>query len=66
MTPHDLIKHFGSQVAAQRALGLKHRQQIAKWVERNAIPLRAQIEIELATEHKLRADLPAAIRRRAA
>lgn len=65
MTPQDLIEHFGTQTAAADALDL-YKQQVNKWVKRGSIPLAAQIRIELATKHKLKADIDPALRRRTA
>jgi predicted transcriptional regulator len=37
MTPTELVKHYGSQVAAAKALGIS-RAAVQKWVKTGRIP----------------------------
>lgn len=60
MTLKDLIKQYGSQAAAARQLKM-HRQRVSRWAD--GIPLDAQIEIELMTKGRLKANLPRQLRR---
>jgi len=46
MTPKDLIKKYGSQNAAAKALGIT-RQSINKWFRDNKIPKLRQYQILL-------------------
>jgi hypothetical protein len=65
MTYDDLIKHYGTPTKAGEALGLKNpRQMLYSW--RNRVPIDRQIEYEVATGGKLKADLPKIVRRSAA
>lgn len=56
MTYAQLIKHYGSQAAAARALGIKP-PSVAEWKE-SGIPLPRQAQYELLTGGMLRADRP--------
>lgn len=58
MNPKQVIDYFGTQEKAAEALGLR-QPSIAGWVGDGEIPLVRQYQIELATNGKLRADLPA-------
>jgi hypothetical protein len=58
----ELIKHFGSEADAARAMG-KNRQTVNRW--KKAIPLEEQVNIEVLTKGELRADLPKSIRKAA-
>lgn len=58
MTPNQVIEHFGTQEAAAVALGLE-QPSIAGWVKSGEVPEVRQYQIELATEGKLRASIPA-------
>lgn len=60
MTYDQIIKHFGSQAAAARSLGVS---QPSVWGWKDGIPIERQIDIEIKTEGKLKADLPNSIRR---
>ena len=44
MTPKQIVKHFGGQTAAAKALGL-HRSTICQWIRRNEVPRGQQYEI---------------------
>ena len=44
MKPKDLIKKYGSQNAAAKAIGIS-RQAIHKWFRENKIPLLRQYQI---------------------
>ncbi len=64
MTYDQVIEHFGSQADAARGLGLS---QPSVWAWKTAgIPIERQIDIEVKTKGALRADLPAAVRRKTA
>lgn len=65
MTYDDLISHYGTPAEAASARGLD-RQIVFGWKKRGRIPLEQQIEYELETSGKLRADVPDEIRGRAA
>jgi DNA-binding transcriptional regulator YdaS (Cro superfamily) len=52
MTPQQVVKHYGSQSAAARALGL-NRATICTWVTRKRIPETRQAWIQLLTGGKL-------------
>ena len=65
MTYADLIRHFHTEAAIQRALQLKHRQTVNKWKTIKKIPLEHQIAAEMATCGALKADIPPALRRSA-
>lgn len=62
MTYDQLVKHFGSEADAGRAIG-KNRQTVNRW--KKAIPLEEQINIEVLTRGELRADLPKSVRKAA-
>lgn len=64
MTYDDLIAHYGTPAAAAAARGLD-RQRVFGWKQRNRIPLEEQVEYEVVTEGKLRADLPDSVRQTA-
>ena len=51
----NVIKHFGSQVAAATALGVT-QPTISNWKSRGKIPKLQQLRIEHITSGKLRAD----------
>jgi hypothetical protein len=53
MKKTDAIRHFGSQAALARALGIK-RASVHSWGEE--IPLDRQCQLEVVTDGKLRAD----------
>ena len=63
MTYTDLIGAYGSEARAAKELGM-HRQRVNRW--KTGIPLTAQIQIELATRGRLKADLPQEMRRKVA
>lgn len=54
MTYNQLIKRFGSQSAAGKALGYR-QSTVANWKRRGAIPVLAQLRIEVATGGALKA-----------
>jgi hypothetical protein len=56
MTYAELIAHYGSQVAAARALDIKP-PSVAEWKDAG-IPLPRQAQYELLTEGALKADRP--------
>jgi DNA-binding transcriptional regulator YdaS (Cro superfamily) len=55
MTFTQVVSHFGSQIAAARALGVS-QPTLANWKARGKIPQLQQLRIEHATGGKLRAD----------
>lgn len=50
----QLIKHFGTQVAAAKALGVT-QPTMSNWKSRGRIPLVQQLRIEVLTQGKLKA-----------
>ena len=58
MSPKQVIDFFGSQVATARALGIE-QPSVSAWLKTGEVPMDRQYQIELATQGKLRADLPA-------
>lgn len=58
MNYEDLIRHYGSQAAAARALGIKP-PSVAEWKE-DGIPLPRQAQYEILTDGKLKAERPEA------
>lgn len=56
MTLEQAVKHFGSQAAVARAIGISP-EAVSMWVKRGgAIPELAQRRLEDATKGKLKAD----------
>lgn len=64
MTHQDLVDHFGNANKAAKALGYS-RQAVSQW-KSNGIPFEAQYRIQMKTKGRLRADLGALERKRAA
>jgi hypothetical protein len=64
MTHHDLVDHFGNASKAAKALGYS-RQAVSQWKDRG-IPFEAQYRIQMKTKGRLRADLNALERNKAA
>lgn len=60
MTFNQIITHWGGVDAARKALGLS-RQTLYNWRDKG-IPLEAQVNVEVVTEGKLKADLPQMVR----
>jgi hypothetical protein len=58
MTLNEAVSYFGSLHKLARALGL-NTQSVKTWKEQ--IPILRQYQIELATDGKLKADLPAIV-----
>lgn len=56
MTYQDVIKHFGSQSKAARAIGIKP-PSVCLW-QKNGIPFERQCHIQLLTNGALRAEEP--------
>lgn len=50
----QIIKHFGSQVAAANAIGVT-QPTLSNWKKRGRIPHIQQLRIELVTKGKLKA-----------
>jgi hypothetical protein len=63
MNYEQIIEFFGSQAEAARKLQVA---QPSVWGWKTGIPLERQIDIEIKTEGKLKADLPKSIRKQAA
>jgi hypothetical protein len=55
----DLIKHFGTEADAARAIN-ENRQTVNRW--KRLIPIDKQINIEVITQGELKADLPESVR----
>lgn len=62
MRYRDLLKHFGSEADAARAIK-KNRQTVNRW--KKLIPLDEQVRIEVLTDGALKADLPDSVRKAA-
>ena len=60
MNYSDLTRHYGSDSAAAKALGYD-RQRIHAY-RKGEIPLAVQVEYEIDSEGKLKADMPKCIR----
>lgn len=60
MTYDQVLSFFGNQTALCAGLNVS-RQTPYNWLSRG-IPLKRQVEIEVATNGKLKADLPASVR----
>lgn len=58
---NQIVSHWGGVDAARKALGLKSRQTLYNWRDKG-IPLDAQINVEVASQGKLRAALPKSVR----
>lgn len=61
MNYQDLIEHFGTEAKAAAARNIP-RQNVHAWKRTGNIPLEQQVQWELVTSGKLRADLPDEIR----
>lgn len=59
MTPQEVIQHFGTQVKAAQALGIK-QSSVAGWIKNGVVPEGRQYQIQLLTGGQLRADQKAA------
>ena len=64
MTHQDLVGHFGNASKAAKALGYS-RQAVSQWKDRG-IPFEAQYRIQMRTKGRLRADISALSKKRAA
>ena len=62
MTYEELIAHYGTPAAAAAARDID-RQRVHGWKCRDRIPTDDQIEYEVLTGGKLRADVPPEIRK---
>lgn len=58
MTPHDLLKHYGTKAEIARALGIEPAS-LTTWFKDGEVPEGRQYQIELATNGALRASKPA-------
>lgn len=65
MTPKQVITHYGTQLEAADAIGVS-KQAISLWKQKKKIPLEYQLEFEIQSSGALLADVPEAIRARAA
>ena len=61
MTYDELIEHYGGESKAATARGID-RQRVHGWKGRDRIPTDDQIEYEVLTGGKLRADIPDQVR----
>lgn len=61
MKPAQLVKHFGSQLAASKHLRC-YQSTISHWVRAGHIPVHQQLAIEYLTRGKLKANLRDAIK----
>ena len=55
MTPEHIIKHYGSVIAAARAVGVT-RRTVYDWIELGAVPWQWQCAYQVATDGKLKAE----------
>ena len=66
MTIDDVLAHYPSQIAAAKAIGISKSLMSKLYVQRNRpsfeIPIKYQIDWELATDGKLRAGIDAKLR----
>lgn len=60
MTFNQIITHWGGVEAARKALGLS-RQTLYNWRDKG-VPLAAQVNVEVLSAGKLRANLPQQVR----
>ena len=58
MKPRDLLAYFNSQAEIARVLGVK-QPSVCEWFDNDQIPEVRQYQIEIATNGRLKADLPA-------
>lgn len=65
MTFDQIKRFYGTQYAAAVAINVSP-QVVSKWGKRGEIPLPAQVDWEVNSKGKLKADLPAIVRRKAA
>jgi transcriptional regulator with XRE-family HTH domain len=56
MKPSDLLIHYRTQAEAADELGMS-KQTVSHWLKTGSIPLKSQIQIEVKTDGKLKADL---------
>jgi hypothetical protein len=62
MTYDQLVRYYGTPIAAAKARRID-RQRVHGWKKRGSIPLTDQVEYEVVTGGRLKADLPRAVRR---
>ena len=55
MTYDDILKHFGTQVAAAESLGI-FQSNVSDWKARGSIPELRQLQLEALTAGTLKAD----------
>lgn len=61
MTPDQVLEHYGTQARAADAIGIS-RQVMSQHTRRGKYPLKHQVQWEVHSGGKLRADLPEEIR----
>ncbi len=61
MTYDDLIAHYATEAEAGRAIGVE-RQTVHRWQKSGSIPLDQQCRYEVASDGKLKADIPPELR----
>jgi len=52
----DILKYYGSEASAARAIG-ESRQRVHRWKETGNVPMIMQIRFEEVSHRKLRADI---------
>lgn len=62
MTYDQIIKHYGTQAKAARAIGVV-TQMLVGWNNRNTVPLDKQCLYEVDSAGRLKADLPKGLRK---
>lgn len=65
MNYNDLIEHYGNANKAARATGFT-RQTVSSWKKRGRIPFESQYRIQMKSKGRLRADITALDKRKAA
>ena len=56
MTTDDLVRYYGTQAEAARAIGLS-QAAISRWAVEGEVPIARQCQYELLTSGTLRADM---------
>lgn len=66
MKPQELIDAFGgTQMSAAKALN-RGQATVSDWFRKGEVPIDVQIEAEVLSKGKIKADLPKTVRERAA
>lgn len=57
MTVNQVLEHYGGVAETARALGITY-QAVQQWVDKNAVPVGRQWEIQAKSQGALTADQP--------